>query len=167
MSKIQIVPSQTSGKLVTPYENSDKGYVKLVQEIMTTDISGWLKTEKRTYLVKGPVKALENYVSEKAANKLQVEGALFIHEFVESELPELYTEKFFNKELTYEENVSNFAKRAGSEGPMLTKDGERILRFTVYSPDGSNADMKVDHDNVDAVRAFNNARKSSAVNLPQ
>jgi hypothetical protein len=48
--------------------------------------------------------------------------------------------------LTLEEAIQPFLKRAGKDGPVLMKDGKRILRFTDYDPSGTVADTFKPHD---------------------
>ena len=56
-------------------------------------------------------------------------------------------------------------KRAGRDGPELTADGERILRFTEYDASGEGSDKSQAHDNQDAVKEFN-AQNSESAELP-
>jgi len=71
----------------------------------------------------------------------------------------------FDKTSTFEENIEPFIKRAGKDGPVLMSEGRRIVRFTEYDPSGHNADVRVQHDNMDEVKAYNLAQKSAKADL--
>jgi hypothetical protein len=86
-----------------------------------------------------------------AHKSLQLPGAIVVKEYLESEVPQSIADKFFNKELSYEDAIAPYVKRAGADGIELTVGGERILRFTSYDAAGTDTDVKVAHDNVTAV----------------
>lgn len=143
-TKVNIIANE-KGALVTPYQSdATYGYVHL--ETTATSINGgWLRESKRTHLLKGTTELLEKYVSTMGSNGT-LPGCIAIVECVESNIPAEFA-KQLNKDLTHEEAIKNFLKRAGKDGDVLTAGGERILRFTVYDPSGTRQDVLVAHDN--------------------
>ena len=79
-------------------------------------------------------------------------------------MPQAISDKFFNKELAYEDAIAQYVKRAGADGQELTVGGERILRFTSYDANGSDTDVKVAHDNV-VVKAEGKIQPALTANL--
>lgn len=150
MRNVQITPSK-EGQLITVYKNnSDYGYITLTSTELSTDSRGWIRESKRSTLMRATVDLLQKYV---AMNKsLTVPGKIYVEEFLESEVPDSFKERF-NKNVDYETQIRPYVKRAGKDGVELTLGGERILRFTSYDPSGTIEDSKVAHDNTDAVKA--------------
>jgi hypothetical protein len=150
MRNVQITPSK-EGQLITVYKNnSDYGYITLTSTELSTDSRGWIRESKRSTLMRATVDLLQKYI---AMNKsLTVPGKIYVEEFLESEVPDSFKERF-NKNVDYETQIRPYVKRAGKDGVELTLGGERILRFTSYDPTGTIEDSKVAHDNTDAVKA--------------
>jgi hypothetical protein len=150
MRNVQITPSK-EGQLITVYKNnSDYGYITLTSTELSTDARGWIRESKRSTLMRATVDLLQKYI---AMNKtLTVAGKIYVEEFLESEVPDSFKERF-NKNVDYETQIRPYVKRAGKDGVELTLGGERILRFTSYDPSGTIEDSKVAHDNTDAVKA--------------
>jgi len=150
MRNVQITPSK-EGQLITVYKNnSDYGYITLTSTELSTDSRGWIRESKRSTLMRATVDLLQKYI---AMNKtLTVAGKIYVEEFLESEVPDSFKERF-NKNVDYETQIRPYIKRAGKDGVELTLGGERILRFTSYDPTGTIEDSKVAHDNTDAVKA--------------
>jgi hypothetical protein len=149
MSQVQIVPNSKTGTVITAYKNNaEYGYVQLQQTAITVD-GGWVRESKRSTLLRAKMDLLTKFIG--AYKSLQLPGAIVVKEYLESEVPQAISEKFFNKELAYEDAIAPYVKRAGADGIELTVGGERILRFTSYDANGSDTDVKVAHDNVVAV----------------
>jgi hypothetical protein len=150
MRNVQITPSK-EGQLITVYKNnSDYGYITLTSTELSTDSRGWIRESKRSTLMRATIDLLQKYI---AMNKsLTVAGKIYVEEFLESEVPDSFKERF-NKNVDYETQIKPYVKRAGKDGVELTLGGERILRFTSYDPSGTIEDSKVAHDNTDAVKA--------------
>jgi hypothetical protein len=160
MSKVQIVPNASSGAVINAYQsNPEFGYIQLQQSAIVQDGS-WIREVKRSTLLKASVEILEKFVN--ANPSLTLKGQLCVKEYLESELPADMAQKYLRKDVTHEEAIAPFVKRAGSDGPELTFGGERILRFTEYDPSGEGSDITVAHDNQDAVKEFNAQNSDSA-----
>ena len=120
----------------------------------------WIREVKRSTLLKASVDVLEKFVN--ANPSLTIKGQIVVKEYLESELPEAMAIKYLRKDVTHEEAIAPFVKRAGADGPELTVGGERILRFSIYDVSGEDADVTVTHDNQDAVKEYNTQNSNSA-----
>jgi len=164
MNKVLITPNAQTGALITPFANSDYAYIQLTSVQMVTTSSGWLDEKRRSTLLRAKTSILEAFVALHGKT-LTVPGHIVVREFLENELPAEYTARL-NKNLAFEAAVQPFLKRAGKDGIALTKDGQRILRFSDYDPSGLQSDISVAHDNVSEVAEFRAAAKSAAA-LPE
>lgn len=164
MNKVKIVPNADTGAVVSAYKsNPEFGYIQLEQSALQQD-GTWLREVKRSCLIKASTETLEKFI---AANpSLTLKGQLVVKEYVESELPEDMASKFLRKDVTHEEAIEPYIKRAGSNGPELTVGGERILRFTMWDAADTDTDKRVSHDNQDAVKAFNTANATGNAEFP-
>lgn len=152
MSTVKITPSKT-GKLVTPYEsNSSFAYVQLEQTSLVSQ-GGWMREQKKSALLKGETVVMEKLV--RANSKLELPGTLVVTECLEGDIPEAIAGQFLNPKVSFEEAIEPFVKRAGndSNSVVLTKDGQRVLRFTSYDASGEGVDTLVQHDNSAEVKA--------------
>jgi hypothetical protein len=148
MNKVQIKPTET-GAIINTYKNNPAyGYITLQSEEMSVE-GGWVRNKVRSALLRAETALLEKFVQVygKGGN---IPGRIVVKEFVESELPQNYVSRL-NKNLDYEESIAPYVKRAGKDGIELTLGGERILRFTDYDGSGAELDVRVAHDNVEAI----------------
>jgi hypothetical protein len=159
MNKVQIKPTET-GALVSTYKNNPAyGYVTLQSEEMSTE-NGWIRNSVRTALLRAETSLLEKFVSVYGKSG-SIPGRIAVKEFTESNLPENYASRL-NKNVSYEDAIAPYVKRAGKDGVELTLGGERILRFTDFDASGTEQDVRVAHDNVSAVAASRNVNANSA-----
>ena len=164
MSKVTIAPSK-EGNLVTPYDNAPEyGYIILAQT-KSSFVNGWLKESTNRTIMKGSVTSLEKFVQSNP--NLSIAGKLVVSEYLEDEVPEAVASAHFDKSLTFEEQISNYIKRAGTDGPELTAGGKRILRFVMLDSSATQVDSLIAHDNGDAVKAFNAAAAKKSATLPK
>lgn len=153
MNKVLITPNAQTGALITPFSsNPDYGYLQLQSVEMVQRDSGWLEEKRRSTLLRAKTSVLESFVAQHGKT-LALPGRIVVREFLENELPENYATRL-NKNLSYEQAVQPLLKRAGKDGVALTKDGQRILRFSDYDPSGTQSDISVAHDNVSEVAEF-------------
>jgi hypothetical protein len=161
MSKVKMVASTKTGNVVNQYENSTKGfgYMNLRQTLVTFG-GNQVNTENRSCLLRGNVEKL------KAAQEQYPEGSMpgriRVVECLESAamrvsngmadktdigdataLAELHSEII---KTDMEKAIEGFVKKNPKNNTILTKDGERILRFQVYDATGELADIKIQHD---------------------
>lgn len=160
MNKVQIKPTET-GALISTYKNNPAyGYVTLQSEEMSVD-GGWVRNSVRTALLRAETALLEKFVSHYGKGGA-IPGRIVVKEFVESALPENYAARL-NKNVSYEDAIAPYVKRAGKDGVELTLGGERILRFTDFDASGADVDVRVDHDNNAAVAESRKVDAASAV----
>lgn len=162
MNNVFIKPSET-GAIINAYKNNPQyGYIMLQSEEMSIE-GGWVRNKVRSALLRAEVALLEKFV-QVSGKTGTLPGRIVVNEFLESELPEHYKARL-NKNLPYEEQIAPYVKRAGKDGVELTLGGERILRFTDYDASGKNQDVRVQHDNVDAIMESRTAVDASQANL--
>lgn len=166
---VQIVRSE-SGAFINKSANSDKAWMRLKSVSQTLSFDGWVNETKVSTLIKGAPEQLEAIIQTYADAQGFLPGRIAVVEMVESDLhnePQYERfQKLLDKTKTYEEAVSKFVKRAGADGPELTSNGERILRFTYYDMQGASTDLTVAHDNVDAVKAFRTVSARQSAEFP-
>lgn len=163
MNKVTIKPSET-GSLISAYKNNPEyGYITLSSEEITTD-NGWVRNKMRSALLRAQVTLLEKFVQAFGKGGT-IPGRIVVKEYVESEVPENYTSRL-NKNLSYEDSIASYVKRAGKDGIELTLGGERILRFTDYDGSGTQVDVVVAHDNTGAVVEARAAVTATGAALP-
>lgn len=163
MSQVQIIPNSKTGSLVTAFEkNPEFGFVQLQQ---TSIVPGgaWLQESKRSTLLKAKIPVLQKFIQEHKS--LSLAGNIVVKEYLESEVPQEMLDTFLNKALSYNQAIEPYVKRAGQDGVELCQGGERIIRFSVYDPTGTEQDTRVAHDNGDAVRASIASRVANSANL--
>lgn len=145
------------GQVVTAYQgNADFGYV-ILNSTESVFQNGWLQQKERSAIIKGETAML----AQAFATIRELDGKIAVTECIETAIPAKFSVQF-NKDITFEENVEPYIKRAGEGGPiLLDEDGNKILRFTEYDPSGHIGDVRIQHANGDEVKAFN-ATKSTA-----
>lgn len=158
MSNVRIVPGK-KGTIVTAYDtNADFGYVQLEQSAIVMT-AGWVREVKRTCLLRGKTATLEAFVT--SCKGLQVPGKLVALEYLESQVPADIAKEFLRDDVSYEEAIDSYIKRAGADGPALTAGGERILRFVKWDTADQLHDVNVIHDNqaeVSASKSFSSGK---------
>lgn len=156
------VTANKEGAVVTAYPNNPTfGYVKLTSE-QTIFQGGWIKKKSRSTLMRGETEMLQSIFTLGQ----QLEGKIQVVECLEDAIPAEQA-KQLDKNKQFEEQIAPFLKRAGSEdAPVLMSEGKRILRFTEYDESGTKTDVRVAHDNTDAIKAFNSAKSTGEAQLP-
>lgn len=150
MSNVRIVPGKT-GSVVTAYKtNADFGYLQLEQSAIVMT-AGWVREVKRTCLLRGKTATLEAFVA--SCKSLQVPGKLVALEYLESQVPADIAKEHLRDDVSYEEAIDPYIKRAGADGVALTSNGERILRFVKWDMADQMHDVNVVHDNQAEVSA--------------
>jgi hypothetical protein len=150
MNKNQVsIVANKNGQFVTAYEsNPDYGYI-LVTSVESVFIYSWLVLKPRNAVIKGKVEALNSI-----ALMGSLPGKIVVTECLENNILAQFSAQF-DKSLSFEEQITPFIKRAGENGPVLTQQGVRILRFTEYDPTCSKIDIRVEHDNIAEIKAYN------------
>jgi hypothetical protein len=159
---VTIIPNKDSGELLTPYEsNNDFGYLHLQQETITME-GGWAREQMRSTLLRSRVETLERIL--KAFPKGTMPGRLCVVEIREDQATDAELKRFMGADYAehYDERVEQYVKRAGNDGPELTLENARILRFTYHDMGGQDADRLLRHDNGEEVTAWKTATGGSA-----
>ena len=139
------------GAFINVYSsNAEFGYIVLESNSIST-VGGWIRESKRTSLIRGTVQLLEKYVSLSTGGSLP--GRIAVREYLEDAIPQDIAQKELRDDVSLEEALAPYFKRAGQDGVILTKDGKRIVRFTEYDPSGTVQDVTISHDNVAEVTA--------------
>ena len=162
MSKVTIAPTK-EGNLVTAYAgNQEFGYMVLAQTKSSFQ-NGWLKETTNRSIMKGTVLALTGFV--KSNPSLELPGNIIVEEFLEDSVPENISAMHFDKSLPREEQIANYIKRAGKDGPALMKEDKRILRFTTWDQTSESYDKIIPHDNVAEINAYNASKATNEAQI--
>jgi hypothetical protein len=134
------------GVIVNAYpSNKEFAWILLSQKKIVID-NGWVRESVRTTLQRGTTVLLEKWISSYAFNAYQLPGNIVVEEYLEDAIPPAVAKANLRDDVTFEEAIKGFLKRAGADGPVLTKDGKRIVRFTKWDPTGTVSDITVQHD---------------------
>lgn len=161
MSKVKMVSNKETNAVVNQYANSTKGfgYMNLNQTLVTFG-GNRVNTENRSCLLRGNVDQLKAVQEQYATGEMP--GRIRVVECLESAamrvangmadktdvgdvtaLNELHSELV---KTDLEKAISGYIKKNPRTNTILTKEGERILRFQVYDATGELPDVKVQHD---------------------
>ena len=152
--KVRIKPTET-GALITAYmNNSTCGYITLNSEEMNAN--GEVKPNSlRAKILRAEIQLLEKFI-DRFGKLDQLPGRIVVKEFLESQVPKDYMSRL-NKNLTYEDSIAPYVKRAGKDGELLeaarTIWGERILRFTDYDDSGNVKDELIPNELINTLTA--------------
>ena len=154
--KVRIKPTET-GAFISNYKNNPAyGYVQLASEELKAD-GEVLANSFRSCLLRAEIQLLEKFIAVYGNQDLP--GRIVVNEFLESELPEQYKARL-NKNLTYEDSIAPYVKRAGKDGIELTLGGERILRFTDYDGSGNVKDELIPNELINTLTATQRMEQS-------
>ena len=145
------------GSIVTAFSgNPEYGYV-IVHSVENVFQNGWMEAKERSAIIRGQVEML----GQAFATVSELPGKIAVSEFTEDTISAKFLAGF-QKDLSVEEAIAPFIKRAGDGGPILMSGGKRIVRFTEYDANGTQADVRVAHDNIDEIVAHNVKSKAEA-----
>jgi hypothetical protein len=157
MSKVVIVPAE-SGALVRSYTNNPEFGYLVLESVEFTVGTGWVRETKRTALLRAKVAILTRF-----ATNTNLPGRIQVQEFLEDSIPMDIAKANLRADLPFEEAISGFIKRAGKDGPALTRDGKRIVSFSSYDPAGQSVDITIAHDNGAEISASKSALGSASL----
>lgn len=158
------IKSNDKGAFVNVYEsNTEFGYIVLESNSITT-AGGWVRETKRSCLIRGTVTVLEKLIGQFPGKQLP--GRIAVREFLEDAIPQDIASKELRDDVSLEEALTPYFKKAGKDGVILTKDGMRIVRFTEYDSSGSIQDSIISHDNVAEVSASKAAQGVNTEEAP-
>ena len=157
------VKANAQGSVVTPYQGNPLFGFIILHSIETVFQNGWIQSKERSTIMRGATDMLSKHFTVGQ----QLSGRISVTECLEDAIPAGCASQL-QKDLPFEEQIAPYLKRAGSDdAPVLTAGGKRILRFTSYDASGTSADMRIQHDNVDAIKAHNSAKASKDAKLPE
>lgn len=146
-----------AGNSVRRYEDDpEQGYIVL-KDVQFREItlltSTRLQLKTRQALYAGPVEVLEKKIAmwEKAG---KIPGRIQSLDILEGD-PILDNLK----------NLDRYVKRAGEDGPMLTKEGKKIYHFRKYTANPDALDMLIEHDNKAEVVTHRAAARLASADL--
>jgi len=141
-----IMKSSTDGSYVRAYENDpSEGYIVLLQRrFKTIPMFGSTKITQsvRQCLYSGPIAVL-NEIINMWSESGKVPGQIVSVDRLYSELPE---------SVRNSKNLNKNAKTAGKDGVPLTLGGEQIYQTRYYTEDMDVHDVRIQHDNTEAVQ---------------
>lgn len=158
------IKTNDKGAFVNVYaSNKEFGYIVLESNSIST-AGGWVRETKRTCLIRGTVSTLEKLIAH--APGKQLPGRIAVREYLEDAIPQDIASKELRDDVSLEEALAPYFKRAGKDGVILSKDGMRIVRFTEYDSSGTIQDSIISHDNVQEVTASKAAQGVNTEDAP-
>jgi hypothetical protein len=139
-SKVTVLGDSVTGSVVNQSSNPSYGYITLSQNRNLINANGFLERKRVTFLLKGEIEQLQelNYSVGQ-----ELPGAIWVEES---------TTPFRKPELDL--------KVAGDTGIVCTLDGNPIYRRTRYSMNPETADITIQHDNIEELRAAYKTKQS-------
>ena len=164
---VQIITNRTTGVAVNKYAGSDNFGFMNIQSKVTTFNGNRLNTESRSCLLRGNVDELQSVANAAQGGKLP--GKIRVYEVLENiardvamginsseahnvAKSELHSELI---KTDFESAIEGYVKKNPKTDSLLTKDGQRVLRFQVYDPTGQLEDVFVKHDRFDSIPESN------------
>ena len=137
------IVSSENNEIVNVYaSNPDFAWIKVQSSVMVTE-GQFLRKKKRTALVKAETEVLNELV-ELYGTKKPLPGRIYVHEYLESELPEHIRSRFSNSKNGYEAAIADFVKVHSQTKDVMTHNGQRIIRFSEWDMTGQIADISID-----------------------
>jgi hypothetical protein len=138
-SDVFIVASE-NGSIVNPYSsNKEFAWMKVQSSVLVTE-GQFLRKRKRTALVKAETEILEE-LAEEYGTETALPGRIYVHEFLEKQLPESYLKRFRDHKLGYDKAILDFVKVHGETKAVMLQDGQRIIRFSEWDMSGKIEDI--------------------------
>ena len=159
---VQIITNRTTGIAVNKYAGSDNFGFMNIKSKVTTFNGNRLNTESRSCLLRGNIEELQSVADAAQGGKLP--GKIRVYEVLENiardvamgnisseahsvAKAELHSELIKSD---FEGAIEGYLKKNPQTDSLLTKDGQRVLRFQIYDPTGQLEDIFVKHDRFDS-----------------
>lgn len=134
MGRVKVVADKL-GNIIGPSPNNPEyGYIRVEQQTIQINHEGWLKSVKRSALIKGKMEDLEEAGYQDGT---ELPGKIIV---VESLVP-------FNPE-----NPGKHLKIAGSAGVICRVDDQPIYRESFYTSNPKAHDELISHTNSDEIK---------------
>lgn len=150
-NSVAIKPASTGALFTTFKSNPEFGFIVLESSSIVTT-GGWIRESKRTCLIRASVATLEKFIATQVKNGT-LPGKILVREYLEDEVPANLAKEHLREDVTFEEAIEPYLKKAGQDGPALTIGGKRILKFSNWDPTGEQQDQILQHDNIAEVAA--------------
>ena len=142
MNKVKVVADEFGSVIRVSQNNPDYGFVRVEQDAIEVS-NGWVRRKVRSSIVPGLVADLKAIGWK--ANQL-LDGKITVKESLEPIM---------------ESNPDFGVKRAGQDGPVCLFEDQAIYRRTYYTMDVNDADVFIQHTNVEEIRESNSQRSNS------
>lgn len=144
-SKVKVTADPNGNVIGVSYNNPEYGYIRVEQTAVQINEEGWLKTVKRSALIKGKVEDLAkcNYKEGQ-----EIEGKIVVKESLNP----------FNSE-----NPEMYLKVAGSTGIICRYNDQPIYRQTFFTTNVNSHDEFIMHTNTDEIKETRGVEKSMTI----
>lgn len=147
--KVKVIADKYGSIISVSPNNPEYGYIRVEQVANVINSEGWLRKTRRTALIKGTIKDLEDAKFEKGQ---ELPGKIVV---IESFKP------------FYAQNPDRDLKIAGDSGVVCRVDDQPIYRQTFYTPDENAKDELIMHNNGDEIREVNAATRALSILSPR
>ena len=144
MNKVKVVADEFGNVIRVSQNNPDYGFVRVEQDALEVS-NGWVRRKVRSSIIPGLVSDLKA-IDWKANQEL--EGKISVKETLDPIM---------------ESNPDFGVKRAGNNGPICLFEDQAIYRRTYYTLDLNDADVFIQHTNVQEIREANAANNAVVV----
>lgn len=144
MSTVKIVKDE-QGNVIRQSRNPEIGYIRLVQETVEFQSSGWLKKSTRSCLFFGKI---EDFKAAGVEQMTNLPGKLIIKEQLEP---------FGNDSM-------RDLKMAGDSGIICRFEDQPIYRKTFYTQNMNETDIFIQHTNGDEIKAYMSGEPELEIN---
>jgi hypothetical protein len=134
MGKVKVVADKSGNVIGQSQNNPEYGYIRLEQNTIQIDHSGWLKSVTRSTLLKG---RMEDLLQTGYTGNTELPGKIVVMESLEP----------FNTE-----NPDRDLKIAGSTGIICRIDDQPIYRQSFYTTDVTAYDHLIAHNNSEEIK---------------
>lgn len=141
MSKVKVFADDFGSVVFISPNNPEYGYIRVEQDCPVFNSKGWFDFKKRCAIIPGKTADL----------KRAVEAGFFK---ANKELPGKIVAKE-QLEPLMESNTDFGLKRAGTDGPVLLFEDQRIYRRTFYTENLTETDVLIQHTNIDEIKTAN------------
>jgi hypothetical protein len=141
MSKVVVVADKNGNIIGQSTNNPEYGYIRVQQQTVQISDQGWLKTVKRSAILKGK---MEDLLGAEYKEGTQLPGKIVVVEALEP----------FNPT-----NPDKDLKVAGDTGVVCRVDDQPIYRNTFYTSNPNAFDELITHTNTDEIKDVMEAKK--------
>ena len=148
MSTVTVTADATGNVIGISQNNPEYGYIRVEQIATQINDEGWLKTVKRSALIKGKVQDL---IDTKYEADTEIPGKIVVRESLTP----------FNSE-----NPDRDLKVAGSTGVICRIGDQPIYRQTFFTTNLNAQDEFIMHDNKDEIKEVQEAQREISILSP-